>query len=278
MRLKSGFTLVEVAIVLLILGLLVGGVLQGQELVKQANIRSVISQFRNYDLAVNTFKTKYGESSIPGDFSRAYEFGLNHPLGSTTENVANTSVGNNNGNGNNIIDGANASAFVFDSWEGEYQNFWVHLSNAGLIKESFSFDCGGGGTCPNAILDEATPKNSLNVGLIAVSDFDIVDYSPVKSVNFILGAGKSGAVIYLDALGEGVNLDDSLTTEQAYSIDNKLDDGKPDRGIVSVIGGYNSSSFIADSSLSSTDCYSVAGGDYNLNIKSEVCIIRYILF
>jgi len=70
MRLKSGFTLVELAIVIVVIGLLVGGVLVGQELIKQAQIRNVISQIREYNTAANTFRAKY--NSLPGDFDKAY--------------------------------------------------------------------------------------------------------------------------------------------------------------------------------------------------------------
>ncbi|HCR85768.1 MAG TPA: prepilin-type cleavage/methylation domain-containing protein, partial [Alphaproteobacteria bacterium] len=66
-----------------IIGLLVGGVLQGQELIKQAQIRSFISQLSGYDAAVNTFRAKYRE--LPGDMTKAVTFGLNAGETSLTE-------------------------------------------------------------------------------------------------------------------------------------------------------------------------------------------------
>ena len=60
----------------IIIGLLVGGVLQGKELVNQAQIRNLITQVADYDRAVNTFRAKYGANSLPGDFNRASTFGL----------------------------------------------------------------------------------------------------------------------------------------------------------------------------------------------------------
>lgn len=85
-RLTSGFTLVELAIVLVIIGLIVGGVLAGQELVHQARIRQTVNQFTGFIAAAHTFDGKYG--GMPGDLKNA----TNHWQGVT------------NGNGNRFID------------------------------------------------------------------------------------------------------------------------------------------------------------------------------
>lgn len=65
MTLRSGFTLVELSIVLVIIGLVAGGVLVGRDLIAAATIRSTISQIEKYKTAVNTFRGKYGY--LPGD-------------------------------------------------------------------------------------------------------------------------------------------------------------------------------------------------------------------
>ena len=69
---KKGFTLVELAIVLVIISLMVAGVLAGRELIEQAQIRSQLSQLRSIATAAGTFQSKYGK--LPGDFHRAVEF------------------------------------------------------------------------------------------------------------------------------------------------------------------------------------------------------------
>src|ERR1700710_2201298 len=73
---NQGFTLIELSIVLVIIGLIVGGVLVGQDLIKAAATRAQISQIEKYNQAVNTFKTKY--NGIPGDLqaSLAAQFGF----------------------------------------------------------------------------------------------------------------------------------------------------------------------------------------------------------
>ena len=64
---QQGFTLVEMSIVLVIIGLIVGGVLVGQDLVKGAQIRATVAQLQQYDAAINTFRGKYDQ--FPGDMS-----------------------------------------------------------------------------------------------------------------------------------------------------------------------------------------------------------------
>ncbi len=66
---KKGFTLIELAIVLVIIGLLVVSVLQGQELVKQARIRKDLASIQDFRRAIETFRSKYDQ--LPGDFDRA---------------------------------------------------------------------------------------------------------------------------------------------------------------------------------------------------------------
>ena len=69
---RSGFSLVELSIVLVILGLLTGGILAGQNLIRAAELRSVTTQFQNYHAAVMTFRDKY--FALPGDMANAEDF------------------------------------------------------------------------------------------------------------------------------------------------------------------------------------------------------------
>src|SRR5271170_5107299 len=73
---SGGFTLVELSIVLVIVGLITGGVLVGQDLISAAATRAQISQIEKYQTAVNTFRGKYGY--LPGDIPAPYatQFGF----------------------------------------------------------------------------------------------------------------------------------------------------------------------------------------------------------
>src|ERR1700735_3151873 len=73
---EKGFTLIELSIVLVIIGLIVGGILTGQDLIKAAEQRATLAQVEKYNTAVNTFRNKFG--GIPGDLASAtaVNFGL----------------------------------------------------------------------------------------------------------------------------------------------------------------------------------------------------------
>ncbi|MBY6117485.1 prepilin-type N-terminal cleavage/methylation domain-containing protein [Mameliella alba] len=72
MMVRSGFSLVELSIVLVILGLLIGGVLTGQNLIRAAELRSVMTEFKTYQTAVMTFRDKY--FALPRDMTNATDF------------------------------------------------------------------------------------------------------------------------------------------------------------------------------------------------------------
>src|SRR2546422_1386017 len=62
---QQGFTLVEIAIVLVIIGLLLGGILKGQEMITQAKIKNVIADFSGVSAAYHGYQDRY--RAIPGD-------------------------------------------------------------------------------------------------------------------------------------------------------------------------------------------------------------------
>lgn len=106
---NSGFTLVEIAIVLVIIGLLIGGVLKGQEMIENAKIKRVMKNGDELRAAIFTYQDRFGY--LPGDDP----FATTHLPG----------VGSiNNGNGNGAISG------------GEDEDLFAHLAGAGLITGS----------------------------------------------------------------------------------------------------------------------------------------------
>jgi prepilin-type N-terminal cleavage/methylation domain-containing protein len=69
---NHGFTLVELSIVLMIIGLLVSGILVGKDMIRAAELRSITSEKDQFQTAVNLFKNKY--LGLPGDLSNATAF------------------------------------------------------------------------------------------------------------------------------------------------------------------------------------------------------------
>jgi prepilin-type N-terminal cleavage/methylation domain-containing protein len=124
-ELMRGFTLIELSIVLVIIGLIVGGVLVGQDLIKAAQIRSLIKQQVQFKAAVGAFRDKY--VCLPGDCINAASFGFTAPV----LNPQNYPV---NGNGDGII--GDPTGTFSGAWglpESEQFTFWHQLFQAGYI-------------------------------------------------------------------------------------------------------------------------------------------------
>lgn len=125
---QCGFTLIELSIVLVIIGLLVGGVLVGTDLIKSAGNRAYVSQLQSYNAAVNSFKLKY--NCLPGDCANATDYGF-------------TGNGNANAMVSGLVSGSASvdysSTPIVTSYMGwlnpEANYFWGHLRNALLIPE-----------------------------------------------------------------------------------------------------------------------------------------------
>src|SRR5579883_3383059 len=90
----SGFTLIELSIVLIIIGLIVGGILTGRDLIDAAARRAQISQIEKYNTAVHTFQVKYGY--LPGDIPDPY---------ATNFGFASRGSSQGSGDGDGMIDG-----------------------------------------------------------------------------------------------------------------------------------------------------------------------------
>lgn len=69
---KRGFTLIELSVVIVIIGLIVAGIVAGQSLVEQAKFRSMISEINGYKSTINAFMLKY--DAVPGDMDNATDY------------------------------------------------------------------------------------------------------------------------------------------------------------------------------------------------------------
>ena len=113
---QQGFTLIEIAIVLVIIGLLLGGVLKGQELITGARVRNLISQQEGIKAAFFGFQDRY--RALPGDYSAA----------STNINCTGGCVV---GDGNGRIENPNAGGNREDIY------VWTHLTAAGFMNGNY---------------------------------------------------------------------------------------------------------------------------------------------
>ena len=121
---QNGFTLIEIAIVLVIIGLLLGGVLKGQELIQSARVRNLISQQDGIKAAYFGFLDRF--RAVPGDYNQA------------ATNISCTPTCTNGNNDGRI----EASGGVGGATINEYIAVWEHLSKAGFINGSYTYAAG----------------------------------------------------------------------------------------------------------------------------------------
>lgn len=112
---KNGFSLVELSIVLVVIGLLIGALVVGKEIVRNAELQALVAEFKEYEIAANNFKDKY--AYWPGDFPDADEV--------WSQVNSNGHVGNGNG-----------EIFVYSTFD-ERLYFWEHLMLADMIAGSY---------------------------------------------------------------------------------------------------------------------------------------------
>ncbi|MFT5393409.1 MAG: prepilin-type N-terminal cleavage/methylation domain-containing protein [Gammaproteobacteria bacterium] len=163
---QSGFTLVEIAIVLVIIGLLLGGILKGQELINSARVRNMADMNAGVQAAYYGFIDRFRR--VPGDWG-------NVPA-TNAIGVAIQGGGDDNGRIDNPAD----APFT------EPNALWEQLSKAGFIQGSYS----GAATEPTTNTNQ-TPLNAFNnvVLLGRTADYIDRDNAPSVRLNLVLGRG-----------------------------------------------------------------------------------------
>ena len=257
-KLLRGFSLVELSIVLVILGLLVGGVLSGQSLIRASELRAVVTEFDSYRTALHAFRDRY--FALPGDMATATKFwGVSSACSGSAAN------GTCDGDGNGLFD---ASTNAGQS--GELFQLWNQLALAGLITGSFTGIAGpntlwqpGWDSIPGTNVPRSRLSNAGWSIFYQATGGDTATYTYAYGNELIFGAAISGTIT------EG----SALKPEEAWNIDTKVDDGKPGTGIIIARdnGGFGN----ANSCTTSSSTTDYAGG-YNLGLSNLACSFKFI--
>lgn len=256
---QKGFSLVELSIVLVILGLLVGGILAGKSLIRAAELRAIGSEYQKHLVAAHAFRDKY--FSIPGDMADATKFwgrlvNAAHCMTNSSASVVTTGVCD--GNGNRTLELANAA-----SESAEVHQYWRHLAAAGLIEGSYTGLAGSGS------------QLHMQADNVPASKFP----SGYWGMRYIAGEYAGSSTMYQATFGNylamgGLSATSAVGTillkpEETWNIDTKLDDGLPGRGKMVVYDWTNCTDAGTQSDYTS---------GYDLDYNAVACSLIFIRF
>lgn len=249
------FSLVELSIVLVILGLLVGGILAGQSLIRAAELRAVSTEFSRYKTAISAFRDKY--FFLPGDISNATSFWSAGTCPGTNANTTSPQPNTCNGDGDGMIEANESSATTSN---GTFR-FWQHLAMAGLIEGSYT-GVPNSATFSHLTISLTTPNAPASK--LSTATWGVFYAGNYASDSLLFYAGSYG-----NAFGFGAPVANAgasgpvLKPEEAWNIDTKIDDGKPATGIMTSLYTQNGTG--------AGNCGDKATGAYTLNTSTVNC-------
>lgn len=249
MRSQSAFSLVELSIVLVILGLLTGGILGGQALIRAAELRAVSTEYNRWTTAAQTFRDKY--FAIPGDMANATAFWGKDATNCNGDTGSPGTPGTCNGDGDGTIEAAATPGVTAEVFQ-----LWKQLALGGMIEGTFSGLTGtGGGT--HAVIGVNVPRSRMSSGGWTaypwLSSAGNAEMWAVAGGNALFFGGQHPTHVSYLAI---------LRPEEAWNIDSKIDDGMPGRG--QMLSLWNGT---CTDATSSND---FAAG-YNLDNSAAVC-------
>ncbi|MBK8761000.1 MAG: prepilin-type N-terminal cleavage/methylation domain-containing protein [Sulfuritalea sp.] len=223
---QAGFTLVEIAIVLVIIGLLLGGVLKGQELINSAKVKNFATDFRNIPLFIYGYQDKF--KALPGDDAQV-SGGATGRFG-TTGTSCTPDASSHCAKGNGVIDGVWTSSSVTD----ETFTFWQHIRLAG-------FAAGPTSTADTTYL----PRNA-DGGLMGIESG-----SAAAGGAYISGMTPTYLVCSAGILGK-----------YAKQLDTTIDDGNTATGSMRVVAANHlrTSAALATSAVDDSTSFTVCMG------------------
>jgi prepilin-type N-terminal cleavage/methylation domain-containing protein len=260
MKKIAAFSLIELSIVLVILGLLTGGILAGRSLIHAAEIRSVTTEYQRYAAAAHSFRDKY--YMLPGDINNAQQFWGTDP--NCPGDYAHPSVDQRtcNGNGDGSISGGGGGP--------EHLRFWQHLANAGLIEGQYTgVSSDAKGYIYGVVGPIDVPLSKAGGEWLPMTLGDI----PVSSPSYYDGSyGTVLTLAWWNSVLTGENFQ-PLRPEDAWNIDTKLDDGKPASG---KIRSQENTSPTCNTGGSSTTASLASTAAYNVSDDSPKCMLVFL--
>lgn len=232
---RQGFTLLELAIVVMVIGLIIGGIVTMRDMSRAAEMNAIAMKIAQYEEAATSFKEIYGY--WPGDMPNAEDYW------STATN----------GDGDDEIQ-LDSGAPHQEAWD-----FWLQLGGSGLINGTYTGLPGSIGYA-DAVANENAPAAPISGHVWAVSYSDAVatadTFSYVFGNHFVFGMEGS----------DGWPSAASFTPQESYQLDKKIDDGKPAKGRLRAFKWANCTEATARTELDT---------DYDLSNTEKVCALHW---
>ncbi len=262
---QKGFTLIELAIVIVIIGILAGGALTGQSIIESAKRSKVVSDYEIYNKALMAFQLEY--DALPGDFDEATQY-WGEVSGNCSTSGSDDETCDGGGDGKINYDCGSATSY-------EVVRAWQHLSLAEILNEKFTGrSLPGPGSCMRYSTESGNknvPSGSYDDSMWTVfntpsswSSGGVVSSQRNQKLFLVLGATHSEVV-------PGWNTrwhNPSVTTKQAKAIDDKFDDGNPYRGKLTDLG--RSSNLSPNCTTNQT-----VNAEYDLSYEGKACILMF---
>lgn len=241
---KSGFTLVELSIVLVIIGLLIGGILVGQSLIESVKLNSQVRQFQQYDIALKGFYGKF--RAIPGD-STTVRFTTGFTLTPDGDGVMRDFIGR-----------------VPINWlNSESSTYFPLLADQGFLTENY--------------IRQPHNVNTIFVG--EGTQYPEIKLNDDGTRAMYALTNRAGDIFYFMGMRETAQHSNPqvsttstagvISPAQALTLDKKMDDGLPDSG--DVAASTNQTNQAAGRfypfNLDTTAC--VSSGAYNLAVTDD---------
>lgn len=255
---KQGFSLLELSIVLVVLGLIIGGIFAGRTLIRAAELRAATQDAESYMAAVYMFRDQY--LHMPGDLPNATEFWGAHASLCPTEPGAESPTGTCNGDGDGVI--------MDTGYFSEITFFWNHLAQSGIVAGTYEMDWDGtvipGVHAPLSAFQGASYRPEHISLQTATSDWWF--------------EGLQGHVLRFGTPNNGIcntcfNSIPGFLPKEAWMVDRKLDDGKPGTGEIQV--AHNDYGLSELGCADTNDSAEADTAGYNINGDSTSCLQIY---
>ncbi len=216
----GGFSLLEMSVVLIIVGLIVGGVTVNREMIRAAELRRVLKDADTYKAAINTFRDKY--LALPGDMSNATSFWGKDNTACPADSGAVAEPGTCNGDGDGHIILSGSAPFI-----SEGTAVWNQLALAGIIEGTYDLDWGAG----------AYPETHAPVSALSESSYAVDYYGTLSGATWWYD-GDYGHVIRFGIPNNNggtfcpscFDANPHFNPQDTWRLDTKTDDGLPGTG------------------------------------------------